>query len=400
MFCAYSAHSQTNFIFGTQFGSNNESVAYNPVCDKNGNVYIAGETRGAIAGDYFGKTDGFICKHDSIGNVVWIRQFGTTEDEKISWLAIDETGNLYVTGCTTGIFGEANYGKEDIIVAKLSSDGNMLWKRQFGGDSTDVGNMVYADIHGNIYVAGATKGIFDKSSLGGADCVVLKLDSDGNLVWKKQFGTQKGDEVTGITGDGINIWLCGYTFGDLAANIKGKVDAFIVKLTDGGEILKRFQFGSDGFDMASHITLDREKNIYLGGTTSGDFEGKNEGEGDSFLSKFNDNLDLIWSRQFGTSRWDGINGIALNEQVSENIFVSGCQRWPFCQSFIRMYSKDGALIWINNYTASGKNGGTCGKGIFVDNNLNIYHTGNTGGNLFKAIDKPEGHDLFLVKLKM
>jgi len=400
LFCAFSANAQTNFVFGKQFGSNSENSAYNPVSDKNGNVYIAGESRGAIGDGYVGKTDGFICKHDSTGNLVWIRQFGTIEEEKISWLAIDSSGNLYITGCTTGLFGDTNSGKEDLIAAKFSSDGNLLWKRQFGGDSTDVGNMIYIDVQGSVYIAGATKGIFDKSSSGGADCVVLKLDADGNLVWKKQFGTQNGDEALGITGDGINIWLCGYTFGDLAAKIKGKVDAFIVKLTEEGEVLKRFQFGTDGFDMASHITLDREKNIYIGGTSSGDFGGKNEGEGDSFLSKFNNNLDLIWTRQFGTKRWDGINGIALNEQVSENIFVSGCEHWPFCQSFIRMYGKDGELIWVNNFTAIGKNGGTCGKGISVDNNLNIYHTGNTGGNLFKAIDKPEGHDLFLIKLKM
>ena len=141
-----------------------------------------------------------------------------------------------------------------------------------------------------------------------------------------------------------------------------------------------------------------EKNIYIGGSTSGDFGNKHLGEGDSFLSKISKDYEIIWTQQFGTNKWDGINGIALNEQISENIIVSGCQNWPSCQSFIRMYNKNGGLLWVNNYIASSKNGGTCGKGVCIDNKGNIYHLGNTGGNLFKSIEKPEGHDIFIIKL--
>lgn len=392
--------SQTNFIYGKQFGSNNESVAYNPVSDKYGNVYIAGDTKGAIAGQYFGKTDGFVSKHDSTGNTIWSKQFGTSEEEKITWLALDQIGNVYITGCTNGLLGDKIFGKEDIVVAKFDSNGNLEWQKQFGSDSTDVGNTIYVDAQGYIYVVGATKGTMDKMSLGKADCVILKLDSTGNIVWKKQFGTPKGDECQGIAGDGTYIYVTGYTFGDLAAVNKGSLDAFVGKFTDKGVQVKFFQFGTNALELASHIAIDKEKNIYIGGTTLGDFRGKNQGEGDSFLTKISKDFEIIWIQQFGKIKWDGINGIALNEDVSENIIVSGCQNWPSCESFVRMYNKDGSLLWVNNYTASGKNGGTCGKGVCIDNKGNIYHSGNTGGNLFKSIDKPEGHDIFLMKLNL
>ena len=392
--------SQTNFIYGKQFGSDKDGVAFNPVTDKYGNVYIAGDTKGALAGQHYGKTDGFVAKFDSTGRALWTKQFGTGEDDNISWVTLDAVGNVYVTGCTRGVAGEKNFGKEDILVVKLDTNGNILWQRQFGSDSTDVGNMVYVDIHGDIYVSGATKGTMDKLSFGGADGVLLKLDPKGNIIWKKQFGTPKGDECQGITGDSSNIYICGYTFGDLAAKNLGSLDAFIVKFTDRGEQVKQFQFGTQGFDMASHITVDKEKNMYIGGSTGGDLSGKNAGEGDNFLAKFNMNFEIIWTQQFGTDKWDGINGIALNEKISGNIVVSGCQHWPSCQSFIRMYSKEGGLLWFNNYTAIGKNGGTCGKGVCIDKWGNIYHSGNTGGNLFKSIDKPEGHDVILIKLSM
>ncbi len=402
LFVCFTNHvdSQTNFIYGKQFGSDEDGVAFNPVTDKNGNVYIAGNTKGALAGKSNGKTDGFVSKFDSTGNIIWTKQFGTNEDDNINWLTLDQTGHLYVTGCTNGVLGEKNFGKEDVIIARFDTNGNIEWQKQFGSDSTDVGNMVYVDFQGYIYVAAATKGTMDKLSFGGVDYVILKLDSKGNLIWMKQLGTSKGDECQGITGDSTNIFICGYTFGDLAAKNKGSLDAFIGKFTDKGEQVKLFQFGTDKFDMASHITLDKEKNIYIGGSTGGDFSGKNLGEGDSYLSKFNKDFEILWTQQFGTNKWDGINGIALNENLSGNIVVSGCQHWPSCQSFVRMYSNDGSLLWTNNYTASGKNGGTCGKGVCIDNKGNIYHSGNTGGNLFKSIDKPEGHDVFLIKLSM
>lgn len=392
---------QSNFIYGKQFGSEKDAVAYNPVTDKNGNVYIAGDTKSALAGQHFGKIDGFVSKYDSTGNNLWTKQFGTTEDDRINWLTLDQSGNIYVTGYTSGVVNEKNFGKEDIIVAKFDNNGNVEWQKQIGSDSTDIGNTIYVDVKGNVYVVGATKGTVDKMSFGGVDCVFLKFDSKGNIIWKKQFGTAKGDEIQGITGDSeSNIYICGYTQGDLAAKNLGRLDAFIGKFTDKGEQIKLFQFGTAGFEMASHITLDKEQNIYIGGSTGGELGGKPQGEGDSFLSKLNKNFEIIWTQQFGTEKWDGINGIALNEQVSGNIVVSGCQHWPACQSFIRMYSKDGNLIWANNFIASTKNGGTCGKGVCIDNKGNIYHSGNTGGSLFRSIEKPEGHDIFLIKFSM
>jgi hypothetical protein len=390
--------SQTNFVYGKQFGSDKDGVAYNPVCDQYGNVYIAGDTEGALEGVSFGKTDGFVVKYDSTGNTIWTKQFGTSEIDKINWLAIDPSGNVYVTGYTTGVFSAQNFGKEDIIVAKFDTNGNIQWQKQFGSDSTEVANMIYVDHHGSIYVVGATKGTMDQLSFGSADGIILKLDSKGNTIWKKQFGTSVGDECLGITGDSTHIYICGYTLGDLAAKNKGGLDAFVIKMTDRGEQVKLFQFGTETFDMASHIVVDKEKNIYIGGSTSGDLGGKHQGEGDGFLTKLNKNFEIIWTQQFGTNKWDGINGIVINEQLTDHIIVSGCQNWPSCESFVRMYSKDGNLLWVNNYVAASKNGGTCGKGLCMDHNGNIYHTGNTGGSLFKTIEKPEGHDIFLIKL--
>jgi len=394
------AEAQTNFIFGKQFGSDNDGVAYNPVTDQYGNVYISGDTKGSFAGNNVGKSDGFVTKFDSTGNIIWTKQFGTSEDDIINWLAIDSKDNLYVTGYTNGVLNKKNFGNEDILVAKFDTTGTIVWQKQYGSDSTDVGNKIYLDIQGNIYIAGATKGLMGNTSFGKTDCVILKLDNSGNLIWTNQFGSNEQDECIGITGDiASNIYVCGYTTGDLAAKYKGKGDAFIGKFTDNGEQVKLFQIATEELEILTNIIVDNKNNIYTGGWTSGNYGSKHQGKGDSFLLKINENMETIWSHQFGTSEGDGINGIALSEEIPDDIVISGCQNWPnSCQSFIRVYKKDGTLISVNNFVAHGTNGGTCGKGLCIDNKGNIYHTGNTGGNLFKSIDKAEGHDIFLIKL--
>ena len=393
--------SQTNFIYGLQFGSDKNGDAHNPVADQHGNVYIAGETQGVLSDHSFGKTDGFVSKFDSMGNLLWTKQFGTSEDDEIRWIAIDRTGNLYATGYTKGVINEKNFGKEDVMVVKFDSIGNIVWQKQYGTDSTDVGNKIYVNNQGIIYVAGTTKGSLDKKSFGEFDCFLLKLDAKGDVVWCNQFGTSANEQCKGITGDNeSNIYVCGYTEGDLAAPNKGKWDAFIGKFNDKGEQLKLFQFGTNEFDVATSMIVDREKNIYVAGSTLGDFGGKQQGNGDAFLLKLNQNIETVWTQQFGTAKWDGVNGIALNEQISENIIVGCCQNGPTCQSSIRMFKKDGSVISVNNYIAGGKNGGTCGQGVCIDDNGNIYQTGHTGGNLFKNINKEKGSDIFLIKLSM
>ena len=399
VFFIKNSESQTNLIYGKQFGSDKDGFAFNPVTDNHGNLYIAGETKEVIEGHNFGETHGFISKFDSLGNAIWTKHIGTKDEDKIKWLAIDKLGNLYVTGYTKGVLSARNFGNEDIMLIKLDSNGSIQWQKQYGTDSLDMGTKIYVDNKMNIYISGKTKGSMNEKSSGKSDCILLKLGSNGNIIWTRQFGTIQDDECVGIAGDiSSDIYVCGNTWGNLVSPNSGKMDAFVGKFTKNGELIKLFQFGTNDYDVATNLAVDNENKVFVVGWTMGDFGGKQQGEGDAFLSKIDKHWEINWTQQFGTNKWDGIHGIALNEEISENIIVSGCQNWPACQSFIRMYTKDGGLLSVNNYIANGKNGGTCGHAVSLDNKGNIYHTGGTGGNLFKSIDKEEGHDIFIIKL--
>lgn len=385
--------SQTDFIWGKQFGSAKDEYVLNHVIDANGNLYVAGKTTGVIDKRNFGKYDGFLTKIDSSGNILWSRQFGTPEEEDIQWCAIDKSGSVYITGSTTGILNNKNFGKEDIFVIKYGSDGQLLWSNQFGTDSTDVGKGIFADKNGNIYLTGFTNGNLGKASFGKTDCFIIKLDNNGNLLFISQFGTPLDDYSYSITGGaGSDILICGTTWGDFAGKNKGFIDAFTGQFSDKGDLIKYNQFGSEGFDIAEIINMDKDNNIYVGGSTSGNFGSQQAGEGDCFLLKLNDKGEILWNNQFGTKNHDGLRSISFNSDISDNILVSGIMNLPLAQAFIRMYKKDGSLLWERNFI------GGSGKDVKFDNKGNFYHVGLSGVNLFGNLIGE--HDYYIVKFRL
>lgn len=388
---ANSLNSQTRLYWGRQYGSTREDYTLNHVIDQRGNIYVSGKTAGIMDDKNYGKNDGFITKIDSLGNKIWTKQFGTSEEEDITWSAIDPHGYVYITGSTTGNLAGRNSGKEDIFVIKFSPDGQIEWSKQFGSDSTDVAQGIYADNKGFIYITGMTTGKLGQTSFGNSDGFLMKLDSNGNKLFIEQFGTTLNDFSTGITGDNKSeIYVCGTTMGNLGGDNKGVMDAYVGYFTDNGELIKFLQFGTDGFDLALQILIDNEMNLYVGGSTTGDLGSKQEGEGDCFLTKINPEGNLEWTKQFGTDKHDGVCGIEFNSKVSDNILISGLLNLAPANSFIRMYKKDGTLLWekiIMN--ASGKN-------VCLDDHGNITHLGLTHGNLFSSSFGEA--DFFLVKI--
>ncbi len=116
-----------------------------------------------------GENDGYIIKIDSLSNTIWTKQFGTPQNDDVQWSAIDEKGCVYITGFTLGSMEGKNKGKEDIFVVKYNPDGNLAWTRQYGTDSTDMAQGIYADKKGGIYIAGGTMGILGEKSFGSMD---------------------------------------------------------------------------------------------------------------------------------------------------------------------------------------------------------------------------------------
>lgn len=397
-FAGIPAYSQ-EMKWGKMLGSEKEEYILNHVVDNEGNIYVSGKTTGNIGGDNLGLNDGFIVKLDSGGNKIWSRQFGSGGNEDIQWSAIDNSGNIYMAGSTSGSLAGKNYGKEDIIIVKYTSGGELKWKRQLGTDSTDIAKGICTDYKGYIYVTGVTGGKLGQVSYGKNDCFLLMLDSDGNLMKTVQFGTSEDDLCNSVVpGANEGILVCGTTWGNLSGRNFGLVDGFTGHFTSSLEKLQFHQFGTDGFDIPLVLHADKNNDVFVAGSTSGNFSSVQAGEGDCFILKMNEKGEIIWNKQFGTDKHDGVRGIDINEEASDNIFISGIMNLPPEKAFIRIYSKDGRMISEKTFEAPGFKGGTSGKDIHIDNKGNLTHTGLTGTPLFGPVTGE--HDIYVVKMSI
>ena len=149
-----------NQVWLKQMGTPGNDVAYALAMDGNGGFYLAGMSNGDIAnGEQQGANDAFVARFDSGGNLVWIHQLGTGGLDTARALAPDGKGGVYVVGTTDGEMVSGTYGGlEDVFVAHYDSNGNLLWVSQKGTSDNDEGRAAAAVSDSQVFVGGTTRG--------------------------------------------------------------------------------------------------------------------------------------------------------------------------------------------------------------------------------------------------
>ena len=229
-----------NEIWTRQFGTSAYDDVRDVAVDSSDNVYVSGLTLGALPGqDNLGNYDAFVRKYDGAGNEIWTRQFGTSDEDFGYGVAVDGLDNVYVAGDTKGALpGQTSSGGRDVFVRKYDGAGNELWTRQFGTSADDRASDATGDGSNNVYIAGHTLGAFSgQTSSGEWDALVMKYDNAGNEVWMSQFGSSDNDYAWGVAVDGLeNIYVAGETWGALPGQTSsGSCDAFLVKFVQIAE---------------------------------------------------------------------------------------------------------------------------------------------------------------------
>jgi hypothetical protein len=308
-----------------QFGTNKNDTATGVAVDATGNVYITGETYGSFPGNRNERyRDGFLMKFDANGTQQWVKQFGTNKDDLISGVAVEGTGNAYITGTTDGSFpGNKNVG--DGFLLKFDANGAQQWVKQIGTYDHDDVNGVAIDATGNVYITGETTGSFPGySNLGSWDGFVMMFDANGAQQWVKQFGTKEGEFVSGVAVDASNnVYITGTTRGSFPGNVNvGYIDVFLMKFDANGTQQWLKQFGTDDADDVNGIAVDATGNAYVTGDTSSSFPGNsNVGASDVFLLKFDTNGAQQWLKQLGTNDDESANGVAID--ATGNVYIAG-----------------------------------------------------------------------------
>ena len=272
-----------------QFGSPNSDAATGVAVDGAGDIILAGNMDGPRIGQ-LGNQDAFVWKLSPEGIELWMRQFGSSAWDRVTGVAVDKAGNIFVVGDTYGALpGQTPAGGRDAFVEKLSPEGTELWRRQFGSSASDGALAVAVDGAGNIFVAGDTEGTLPgQTPAGGRDAFVEKLSPEGIDLWRCQFGSSASDGALAVAADRAgNIFVAGHTEGTLQGQtLAGDDDAFVRKLSPEGIELWTQQFGSSASDLAIGVTVDGAGNVIVVGATSGTLPGQTPAGGkDAFVTR-------------------------------------------------------------------------------------------------------------------
>ncbi|BDA68878.1 hemolysin-type calcium-binding region [Calothrix sp. PCC 7716] len=355
--------------------------------DVNGNVYVGGTTTGAIKGENFGLLDGFVVKYDSQGNELFRLQIGTSATEEIFGTATDNQGNFYISGLTEGNLGGPLRSQQvDAFVAKYDSSGNQQWIRQVGQNVLFPTFTLAVDANtGDVFITGPDV----RASLENVDdAFVIKFDTNGNQLWQEEIGTSgflNFDESYGITvGKDNGVYVTGWTNSDLAAPNQGLYDNWLARLNNTtGQVEWVSQYGTSDYEWSWSVATDSQNNVYTTGWTLGSLDGENAGSYDAYLTKFDNQGNLQWIKQFGTSSDDEARDLFID--ASDNIFITGFTLGDLgganagsFDAWVAQFNTNGDQQWITQFGTPDRDDPIS---ITADNQGNLYVVGDTQGSL-------------------
>ncbi|MFO0881206.1 MAG: SdrD B-like domain-containing protein [Gemmataceae bacterium] len=414
-------------------GGNGDDSGRAVCSDLAGNVIIAGQFQGTIDVDpsasvftltSLGSSDIFVAKYSPLGSLLWAARLGGTNDDRVSALGLDSSGNILLSGNFLGtadfdpgpgVSNLSSAGSWDVYVVQLSSAGSLNWARRIGNSGAEnAGTGLALDTSGNVYVTGSFAGtvdfypsgsIFNLTSAGGQDVFVLVLNNLGNFVWSKRMGGASLDEGSSVVLDATgNVLLTGsyngtadFDPGPNTNNLtsKGAYDVYVCQLSPSGSLNWAISAGGTGSDYGRGVRVAPSGEVLVVGGYAGtaDFDPGSgianlvsAGLNDQFLLALESNGAFQWARSFGGSGDDLAYGLNVDQVGSVYILgsFSGTADFdpgPGSVALISAGSSDVSLVKLNGpdqlvwARQVGGVGNDVGLAIALDQGLNVWTTG-------------------------
>jgi len=316
----YNSNGDTVWVRRYNGPGNLEDCARALTVDDSGNVYVTGVSYDSLT--YFDYTT---IKYNSNGDTVWVRTYngpGNSSDDAFA-IALDGSGNVYVTGYS---YGSGTW--PDYATIKYDSSGDTVWVRRYNGsgNSDDVAYAIAVDGSGNVYVTGASNG-----DNGYQDYATIKYYPNGDTAWERRYSNpfwdRDNDDAYAIAVDGSgNVYVTGRSYGSGTRD-----DYATIKYDPAGNQLwvQRYNGPGNYDDEARAIAIDDYGNVYVTGCSYGGPGVLN----DYATIKYNSNGDTVWVRRYNGpgNGYDYGNAIVVDSYG--NVYVTGSSpqnyRYPY-----------------------------------------------------------------------
>lgn len=215
----------------------------------------------------------------------------------------------------------------DVWAIKIDANGTVAWSKFYGGSFTDTPlGVVKTNDNGYILAASSdSKDVDITNNKGSYDFWILKIAADGNLIWQKNFGGSEIDEARAIIATNDNNFLI---VGDTRStdkdiqNNNGGADIWVIKMNTDGNLIWQKTIGATSFDVARAVFKTQDNGFLIAGSSrSADNGFINKGQNDALIVKINADGNLIWQKTIGGSKIDFLYDIV--ELQNQSIIAVG-----------------------------------------------------------------------------
>jgi len=354
----YSAKGKQLWVQRYNGPGNDDDKANAIAVDRLGNVYVTGESDNRTYSSDFATI-----KYNAKGKQLWVKRYNGpgNGDDEANAIAVDGSGNVYVTG-----YSEGSGSLYDYATIKYSASGKQLWVKRYNGpgNGDDEANAIAVDRSGNVYVTGESMGSGTEY-----DYATIKYSTNGKQLWVNRYN-EEYEIANAITVDGSgNVYVAGY-------NQDSGTPTTIKYSPNGKQLWATTLYGpGSGGDYTSAIAVDGTGNVYVSGYTNG------YGTSDYLTIKYSANGSVLWVKTYDGpgNNEDSAYDIAIDG--SGNVYVTGYSRGSgsFNDYATIKYSTNGEQLWVKRYNGLA-NSWDEASAIAVDGSGNVYVTGWSEGS--------------------
>jgi uncharacterized delta-60 repeat protein len=290
--------------------------------------------------------DMLVQKYNSQGQILWSTSLSGTGIETATGIVISADNFIYVSGTTTS----TGAGSTDGYLVKLTTNGTLVWQRALGSTGADRFDSVAVDSSGNVIVTGI--GRFGNND----DFIVAKYNSLGTIQWQRRIGASNRSEF----GYAVATDSAGNVYATGEANPGGSrgIDMYLVKYNASGVLQWQRSLGTNSDDIGRGIAVDSSNNLYIAGQSGSS----------GFIAKYSDAGTLLWQRSVSGATVR-LNAVHIS---GNNVYITGTVN----STIILIIKADinGSLIWQRTINGTGIESGT---DIVTDQFGDVFVVGST-----------------------
>jgi hypothetical protein len=250
--------------------------------------------------------DIYLIKTDSIGDTLWTKTYGGSENDYCSWVQ-QTTDHGYIIVGETYSFG---IGSSDIFLIKTDSLGEILWTKTFGDTFREFGASVHQTSDNGYIITGSSASHFS----GAWNVYLIKTDSLGESIWERTYGGSGDDFGSSV----LQISEGGYIIvGRTTSFGSGSYDVYLIKTNSNGKPILTKTYGGIADDQGNSITKTSDEGFIITGRT----QSFGLGERDVYLIKTTTLGDTIWTKTIGGLDWD--TGRSVKETSDGGYIIVG-----------------------------------------------------------------------------